>query len=59
MDAQRAQELSESPKMANVTYNGQRIFIEHVDETQGQATIHPIDDPTQKLSVSVNELTEQ
>ncbi|MFC0560531.1 small acid-soluble spore protein H [Halalkalibacter alkalisediminis] len=59
MDAQRAQEISSSSNMISVQYNGQPIYIEHVDQGSGQATIHPLDDPTNKQSVSVKELTEQ
>ncbi|ANX10855.1 small, acid-soluble spore protein, H family [Fictibacillus arsenicus] len=59
MDAQRAQEISESSAMANVTYNGQSIYIEHVDQQNGTATIHPLDEPNNKQSVSVSSLDEQ
>lgn len=59
MDAQRAQEISASDVMANVTYNGQSIYIEHVDQQNGTATIHPLDDPNNKQSVSVSSLKEQ
>jgi small acid-soluble spore protein H (minor) len=59
MDAQRAQEISASAVMANVTYNGQSIYIEHVDQQNGTATIHPLDEPNNKQSVSVSSLEEQ
>jgi small acid-soluble spore protein H (minor) len=59
MDSQRAQEISSSPVMTNVTYNGQQIYIEHVDQQKGMATIHPLDDPNKKQTVSVTSLTEQ
>ncbi|ADU30586.1 small acid-soluble spore protein H [Evansella cellulosilytica] len=59
MDAQRAQEICSSTEMKSVLYNGQQIYIEHVDQGTGQATIHPLDDPNKKQSVSVTELTEQ
>ncbi|MFD1359768.1 small acid-soluble spore protein H [Fictibacillus halophilus] len=59
MDAQRAQEISSSSAMANVTYNGQSIYIEHVDQQNGTATIHPLDEPNNKQSVSVSSLEEQ
>lgn len=59
MDAQRAQEISASDVMANVTYNGQSIYIEHVDQQNGTATIHPLDEPNNKQSVSVSSLEEQ
>ncbi|OEF97092.1 small acid-soluble spore protein H [Desulfuribacillus alkaliarsenatis] len=59
MDSQRAQQIASSPNMVNVTYNGSAIYIEHVDQSNGTATIHALDNPQFKQSVSVNELEEQ
>ncbi|KRF54802.1 acid-soluble spore protein H [Bacillus sp. Soil745] len=59
MNAQRAEEIASSPNMVTVTYNEESIYIEHVDEQNGTATIHPLDDPNKKQSVSVNSLQEQ
>jgi len=59
MNAQRAEEIASSPNMVNVTYNEESIYIEHVDEQNGIATIHPLDDPNKKQSVSVTSLQEQ
>lgn len=59
MKAQQAQEIASSSIMANVTYNGESIYIEHVDEQNGTATIHPLNDPNNKQSVSVTSLKEQ
>ena len=59
MDAQRAQEIADSVDMANVIYNGKSIYIEHVDQQNGVATIHNLDEPNSKQSVSITELTEQ
>ena len=59
MDAQRAQEIANSVDMANVIYNGKSIYIEHVDQQNGVATIHNLDEPNSKQSVSITELTEQ
>lgn len=59
MDEQRAQVIANSQTMANVLYNGTRVYIEHVDQQNGKATIHPLDNPAQKQSVSVTSLTEQ
>jgi small acid-soluble spore protein H (minor) len=58
MDAQRAQEIANSQTMAHVTYNGSRIYIEHVDQQNGTATIHSLDEPTNKQNVSVANLME-
>ncbi|MGO4886766.1 small acid-soluble spore protein H [Anaerobacillus sp. MEB173] len=59
MDAQRAQQIASSPNMANVMYNGKQIYIEHVDQQSGMATIHPLDNPNSKQSISVDSLQEQ
>ncbi|MCM3720144.1 small acid-soluble spore protein H [Fictibacillus phosphorivorans] len=59
MDAHRAQEISESANMSTVTYNGKNVYIEHVDQQNGTATIHPLDDPNNKQSVSVSSLEEE
>ena len=58
MDAKRAQEIANSSTMANVTYNGTAIYIEHVDQQNCTATIHPLDQPNSKQSVSVTNLIE-
>jgi small acid-soluble spore protein H (minor) len=44
--------------MAHVTHNGTPIYIEHVDQQNGIATIHPLDEPNNKQSVSVTNLSE-
>lgn len=59
MNAQRAQEIAFSPIMADVTYNGKGIYIEHVDEQNGTATIHFLEEPNNKQSVYVTSLNEQ
>ncbi|WP_093211481.1 small acid-soluble spore protein H [Sediminibacillus albus] len=59
MNAQRAQEITSAADMIEVTYNGEKVYIEHVDQDAGKATVHPLDNPESKQSVSVNELMEQ
>ncbi len=58
MKPERAQEISASPVMADVTYNGNRVYIEHVDQENQIATIHLLDNPDGKQSVPVNSLEE-
>lgn len=58
MDAQRAQQIAQSPVMANVTYNGRQIFIQHVDEQTGMARVYPLDQPELEQTVPVRHLTE-
>lgn len=59
MEAKRAQEITTSLVMANVTYNGTQVYIEHVDQENGTATIHPLDQQNNKQSVPVSSLVEQ
>jgi small acid-soluble spore protein H (minor) len=59
MDAKRAQEISSSSNMTKVSYNGTNVYIEHVDQQNGLATIHPLDNPDQKQSVNVSSLEER
>ncbi|WP_044640361.1 small acid-soluble spore protein H [Risungbinella massiliensis] len=58
MHVQRAQEIAASPVMANVTFNGERIYIQHVDDHNQTARIFPLDQPEREQTVSLNDLTE-
>ncbi|MBM7662595.1 small acid-soluble spore protein H (minor) [Bacillus mesophilus] len=59
MDSKRTQEIASSPEMIDVIYNGEKVYIEHVDQSNGQATVHPLNDPTKKISVTVDQLVEK
>ncbi|HLR75665.1 MAG TPA: small acid-soluble spore protein H [Virgibacillus sp.] len=58
MNKQRAMEISQSPVMQHVTYNGQQIYIQHVDEQTNMARIFPLDDPRNEFDVQVANLQE-
>lgn len=58
MNPERAQEIVMTPDMVNVTFEGKKIFIEHVDESEKLATIHPLDKPEEKISIPVEQLIE-
>jgi small acid-soluble spore protein H (minor) len=58
MNIQRAKEISISPVMANVTYNGVPIFIQHVDEMNETARIYPFNQPENEQEVPLNSLNE-
>ncbi|MED3873074.1 small, acid-soluble spore protein, H family [Priestia megaterium] len=45
--------------MANVIYNGKSIYNEQVDQQNGVGIIHNLNEPNNKQSVSISELTEQ
>ncbi|MFC5541613.1 MAG: small acid-soluble spore protein H [Bacilli bacterium] len=58
MNIQRAKEIVESGAIANVLFNGQRIYIQNVDEQKGTARIYPLDDPENEKEVPVEQLLE-
>ncbi|UVI30611.1 H-type small acid-soluble spore protein [Paenibacillus spongiae] len=59
MNKQRAQEISESPVMAQVTYQGTAVYIQHVDHDRETARIYPLNQKDQELEVSLDSLMEQ
>lgn len=59
MNKQRVKEIVSSPDMVNVTYNGSQVYIERVNENNNTAGIHYINQPENKLEVSLNSLIEQ
>jgi small acid-soluble spore protein H (minor) len=58
MNTQRAKEIAESPVMANVTYNGSRIYIQNVDDSIEVARIYPLEDPEAEKEVAIKDLIE-
>lgn len=58
MNKQRALEIAASPIMANVTYNGVPIYIQHVDDGNETARIYPLDAPQNEQEVSLDSLME-
>jgi len=58
VNIQRAKEIAESGVLANIQYNGQRIYIQHVDEQKGTARIYPLDNPENEKEVPVEQLLE-
>jgi small acid-soluble spore protein H (minor) len=58
VNVQRAAEIAASPVMANVTFDGDRVYIQHVDEATATARIYPLDQPEREQSVPVSQLNE-
>ncbi|WP_028612393.1 small acid-soluble spore protein H [Paenibacillus harenae] len=58
MNKQRAMEIAESSVMANVSYEGTPVYIQHVDENNETARIYPLDQPEQEQEVPLNSLIE-
>jgi len=59
VNKQRAIEISHSPVMANVTYDGVPIYIQHVDEKNETARIYPLNQPENETEISLNSLKEE
>lgn len=59
MDKQRAREIVSSPNMVNVTFNGEQIYIEKVNDRMGTASIHTLNQPENRQVVPLNNLIEQ
>ncbi|MBP1936820.1 small acid-soluble spore protein H [Paenibacillus sediminis] len=58
MNKQRAQEIAASPVMANVTYNGVQVYIQHVDDNNEMARVYPLGQPEKEQDVPLNTLEE-
>ncbi|RYM06651.1 small acid-soluble spore protein H [Sporolactobacillus sp. THM7-7] len=58
MNPQRAKEITESPVMVNVTHNGERVYIQHVDENKETARVYPLGQPENEREVPVGSLNE-
>lgn len=58
MDKVRAKEIASSPIMANVTYSGTPIYIESVNDSNGTAKIHPLNQPQNSQEVPLTNLME-
>ncbi|MCM3491242.1 small acid-soluble spore protein H [Alkalihalophilus marmarensis] len=59
MNSLRAQEIASSPVMANVMYNEQAVYIQHVDEAAEMARIYPLNEPNNEQDVPLSQLVEQ
>ncbi|ARK30553.1 H-type small acid-soluble spore protein [Halalkalibacter krulwichiae] len=58
MNKQRAIEISQSPVMANVTYDEIPIYIQSVSNQYDTARIFPLDDPQDEKEVNLSSLIE-
>jgi small acid-soluble spore protein H (minor) len=58
MNVGRAKEIVESADMINVTYEGDQVIIQHVDDTTKMARIYYRKNPEQEREVPVLNLIE-
>ncbi|MFC7062577.1 H-type small acid-soluble spore protein [Halobacillus seohaensis] len=59
MDTQRAKEIRESENLISVTYQGNPVYIEQIDEQHKTANIYVLENPQQKNLVPLDELHEK
>lgn len=59
MNRQRAEEIVRSGDLKHVTYNGERIYIQQVNEHTETARIYPLDDPQNEMEVPLSQLLEK
>lgn len=58
MDKRRAQEIASSPKMIDVSYNGEPIYIEDVNVVKDTASVHYLNQPEYSREVHLTQLVE-
>ncbi|SFM01863.1 H-type small acid-soluble spore protein [Salibacterium qingdaonense] len=58
MDELRTRDIADSPVMADVTYDGTPVYIQHVDEDSQTARIYSLEYPDEELTVSLGQLME-
>uniref|UniRef100_A0A7U3YEQ6 Small acid-soluble spore protein, H-type n=1 Tax=Geobacillus sp. (strain Y4.1MC1) TaxID=581103 RepID=A0A7U3YEQ6_GEOS0 len=59
IEAIRAKQIAESGKIVPVTYEGQQVMIQHVDEEREMARIYRKNDPEKEWEVPVRLLQEE
>lgn len=59
MNNKRAREIMESPETINVTYNGEMIYIQNVDDTNDTARVYPLNNPEAEQDVPLRMLKEE
>lgn len=58
MDKSRAMEIKEAANLINVTFNGDPIYIQDIDEQSGMAQVYSLENPEDQRKVSINDLQE-
>ncbi|BDG35570.1 H-type small acid-soluble spore protein [Saccharococcus caldoxylosilyticus] len=58
MEMVRAKQIAESGKIVPVTYEGQQVMIQHVDEERKMARIYLKNKPEEEMEVPVRLLQE-
>ncbi|GAA0465243.1 H-type small acid-soluble spore protein [Alkalibacillus silvisoli] len=59
MDRLRAEEISVSPEMKNVQYNGENVYIQNVNAQNNTAHIYYLEEPSYEFDVQLSHLREK
>jgi small acid-soluble spore protein H (minor) len=59
MEVVRAKQIAESGKIVPVTYEGQQVMIQHVDEKREMARIYLKNKPEEEMEVPLRLLQEE
>ncbi|EZP76947.1 small acid-soluble spore protein, H-type [Parageobacillus genomosp. 1] len=59
MEVVRAKQIAESGKIVPVTFEGQQVMIQHVDEKREMARIYLKNKPEEEMEVPVRLLQEE
>jgi small acid-soluble spore protein H (minor) len=59
MEVVRAKQIAESGKIVPVTFEGQQVMIQHVDEKREMARIYLKNNPEEEMEVPVRLLQEE
>jgi small acid-soluble spore protein H (minor) len=59
MNVTRAKEIVQSADKITVTYQGEPVWIDGVDEQTATARVHAENNPTDSKTVAVDQLVEQ
>jgi small acid-soluble spore protein H (minor) len=59
MNVTRAQEIVRSADKITVTYQGEPVWIDGVDEKSAMARVHPENNPSDSKTVAVADLVEK
>lgn len=57
MDRQQAEKITETGQMERVTYNGEAVYIQRLDENHDTARVFYLTDPQEEFDVDISDLT--
>lgn len=59
MDVNRAEEILDSPQKITVTYKGEPVWIQSVNDVTKIANVHSVDNQEDEKQIPVSELQEK